>query len=73
MGTTPEELARQLATLAKPVTEFTAASSLLDCLRKAQTYSSPAAMEPLKVFAAAGGVRALGAAMKANSPVSPGR
>ena len=65
----PEELARQLQQLAKPCTELESSGQLLQCLRQAQTYSSPASVEPIRVFANAGGVRALGTAMKVNTPL----
>ena len=66
--TTPEDLARQLASDGVACTDAELASRLLTDLRHAQAMGSPSSPEPLEVFARAGGVAALAAAMKANRP-----
>ena len=68
--TTPEDLARQLASDGVACTDAELASRLLTDLRHAQAMGSPSAPQPLEVFARAGGVAALAAAMKANTPVA---
>ena len=68
--TTPEDLARKLASDGVACTDADLASRLLTDLRHAQAMGSPSSPEPLEVFARAGGVAALAAAMKANTPVA---
>jgi hypothetical protein len=68
--TTPEDLARKLASDGVACTDAELASRLLTDLRHAQAMGSPSSPEPLEVFAQAGGVAALAAAMKANTPVA---
>jgi len=68
--TTPEDLARNIASDGVACTDTDVANRLLTHLRHAQAMGSPDSPEPLEVFARAGGVAALAAAMKANTPVA---
>ena len=68
--TTPEDLARSIASDGVACTDTDVANRLLTHLRHAQAMGSPDSPEPLEVFARAGGVAALAAAMKANTPVA---
>ena len=68
--TTPEELARNIVSDGVACTDTDVANRLLTHLRHAQAMGSQDSPEPLEVFARAGGVAALAAAMKANTPVA---
>ena len=68
--TTPEDLARSIASDGVACTDTDVANRLLTHLRHAQAMGSPDSPEPIEVFARAGGVAALAAAMKANTPVA---
>ena len=68
--TTPEELARNIVSDGVACTDTDVANRLLTHLRHAQAMGSPDSPAPLEVFARAGGVAALAAAMKANTPVA---
>ena len=67
---TPEDLARKIESHGVACTDTDVANRLLTHLRHAQAMGSPDSPEPLEVFARAGGVAALAAAMKANTPVA---
>lgn len=64
----PDQVAKELASVAIPCTSGEIFTMLTDVLRKAQCIGGPNSHEPLQLFVTAGGVDALAKAMKANTP-----